>query len=166
MKYTLNNKQKDKLSRRNRIPRTRDVRLDNNDYDLFTRQDCINNIESLLVAYQAVFRNLTSVSLIFTDNLSPHYIGTYLVSIQIEAVNPANQEKWSQYFEVNTAGDIIVFGGQREAAWSWRFTYWQKCWRALAGWLKNIAEQKLVMKRTQSRLQQIKQELMEVVWAY
>ena len=59
-----------------------------------------------------------------------------------------------------------MFGGQREAAWNWRFTYFQKCWRALAGWLKNMAESKLVMNRTQSRLALYKEELMEVMWSH
>ena len=167
--YSLSSKGKGK-GRRNRIPRTRDVEFDK-EYAPLSQQDCVKNIESLLVAFQAVFRGSVKVSIVFNNNTNPHYKGIYLASIHIDAINPAIAPTaiaaaWSQYYEVTTTGDIIVFGGQREAAWNWRFTYYQKCWRALAGWLKNIAESKLAINRTQSRLALYKEELMEVIWSH
>ena len=149
--------------KRLRIPRTRDA-IYKPEYGDLTKELCLQNINSLLTSFQAVFRSLTSVSITFRNVQYHKSLGIYLASVTIHAVNPKTKTPWTQSLEISTCGAISILGGQQEAAWFWKFTYFTKCIRALQGWLKDIQENRLSKQRTQERNSQIKEQLMQTVF--
>ena len=140
---------------RRMIPRTRDV-LERTEYTL-SEKDLVENIDSLLTAFRAVYRKLERVSIIISKD--------YLVTIKVEAINPANGDIWSEFWHVQKNSHIVYPCGQPQSPIHWRYTYWQKSFRALKGWLLNVATCKDSMDRTFARTNLIKEEMMKVVWS-
>lgn len=144
--------------KRRLIPRSRDVQW-LPEYIVLTKDICLQNMESLLISYQAVFRSLVSVAVSF-DNKRRN------INISIHAINPKTKAPWNQFLSISENCDsVFITGAQREAAWCWKFTYFQKCIRALQGWVKEIQENRLSKQRTQTRNEQIKEELIKVVYS-
>ena len=148
--------------KRLRIPRSRDV-IYNPEYGDLTMELCLQNMNSLLNSFQAVFRSLVSVSVSFRPAYENPW-GKYVATIIIHAINPKTKQPWHQSLEITTTGIISIDGGQRAAAWFWKFTYFQKCIRALQGWVKDIQENRLSKQRTQERNTQIKEQLIQTVF--
>ena len=164
--YLVNNTSKNVKSSKTRIPRSKDVVFDR-EKGCLTKEDCSKNIDSLLSAYRSVFRKITNVAIAFGQNYDHpgDEVGKYLAEVTVHAVNPENNRIWLFCHEITTYGSIIDIAGQRNAPWLWRFTYHQKCRRALAGWIKNVVESKRTKQRQLIRTSLFKEELMKVVWS-
>jgi len=141
--------------KRRRIPSSKDV-VWTPEYAVLTNDIYIQNMDSLLASYKAVFRSLVSVSISF-DNIRRTLI------IAIHAINPKTKTPWIQSLSISENGrSVYIDGGQQEAAWCWKFTYLQKCVRALRSWVREIQENHLSKQRTHERNVQIKEELMRI----
>jgi len=144
----------------------RDGEYNAEEYGALTYELCVKNLNSLVIAYQAVFRSLVSISIEIEEGVSiPESWGIYLATITILAINPKTKTPWVQSLEFSTFGTIIFPGSpSQDRAWVWRFTYLNKCQRALMGWLKEIQENRVSKQRTEERNTQIKQELMQRIF--
>lgn len=152
--------------KRRLIPRSRDV-IYKREYGNLTYELCVQNINSLLISFQAVFRSLVSVSIEFDKSTPiPKSWGVYVATVTIQAINPKTKTLWVQSFEFSTIGAIVTIDRlDYEIAWAWKSTYHRKCTRALDGWLKDIQENRLSKQRTLERNGYIKEELMQIVYA-
>lgn len=74
-----------------------------------------------------------------------------IAQVDMVAINPANGNTWVQSFNIYKDGGIGINGGQNDAAWKWKFSYFNKCIRVLRYWISENGGLTKSMIRVQER---------------
>ena len=115
--------------------------------------DLVKNIDELKQLMKYVF--LRPVSTTITIAFETDKVAT----IVMEAQNPANCFIWNQSFNIYKDGRISVYGGQEDASWCWKVSYFNKCIRIIRYWLSETGELGKSRIRVQERNSIVKLEL-------
>jgi hypothetical protein len=83
-----------------------------------------------------------------------------IAELTMDAINPANGIIWHQTFKIYEHGGIGIVGGQQDAAWRWKWSYFNKCNRIIRYWLSEYGSLTKSKIRVQERAGLYASELM------
>ena len=115
--------------------------------------DLCVSIDSLKSLMRFVFRRPVSCA------VHKRFSHGLIAQVDMVAINPANGLTWIQSFNIYKNGGIGINGGQNDAAWKWKFSYFNKCLRVIRYWLSENGGLTKSMARIQERTALYKYEL-------
>ena len=107
--------------------------------------DLCASIDSLKSLMSFVFRRPVSCA------VHKRFSHGLIAQVDMVAINPANGLTWVQSFNIYKNGGIGINGGQNDAAWKWKFSYFNKCLRVIRYWLSENGGLTKSMIRVQER---------------